>query len=69
MLGLLFVVAACFPATAVAACSVRRFSPAASDSGIPHVEVILDGEFHPSSFVMIPVNFFGGCLPLAQDLP
>src|SRR6516164_2578749 len=37
-LGLLLVVAGCGAATASAAWLVRRFSPHASGSGIPHVE-------------------------------
>src|SRR5215510_11037202 len=40
LLGFLIVVAACAGATALAAWLVRRFSPHASGSGIPHVEAV-----------------------------
>jgi chloride channel protein, CIC family len=42
--GLLFVIALCAAATAVAAWLVRRYSPDASGSGIPHVELVLKGD-------------------------
>src|SRR5262245_5140991 len=42
--GFLVVVAACAAATALAAWLVRRFSPHASGSGIPHVEAVLHGQ-------------------------
>ena len=44
ILGFLFVLVACSAATALAAWLVRRFSPHASGSGIPHVEAVLHGE-------------------------
>ena len=48
--GLLLVIALCAAATAVAAWLVRRYSPHASGSGIPHVELVLKGELprHPT---------------------
>src|SRR5262245_10863178 len=45
--GFLIVVCACAVATLVAAWLVRRFSPYASGSGIPHVEAVLDGQIPP----------------------
>ena len=42
--GFLLVVCACAAATLVAAWLVRRFSPHASGSGIPHVEAVLHGQ-------------------------
>jgi chloride channel protein, CIC family len=42
----LIVVGVCAVATLVAAWMVRRFSPHASGSGIPHVEAVLQGEIH-----------------------
>src|SRR5262245_59289253 len=43
-LGFLLVVAGCAATTAGAAWLVRRFSPHASGSGIPHVEAVLHEE-------------------------
>src|SRR4051794_12499580 len=58
--GFLLVIAACAAATALAAWLVRRFSPHASGSGIPHVEAVLRGKLPPASFLLIPVKFTGG---------
>ena len=44
LLGFLAVAGACAAATLVAASLVRRFSPYASGSGIPHVEAVLNEE-------------------------
>ena len=41
--GFLLVLAACAAATALAAWLVRRYSPHASGSGIPHVEAVIRG--------------------------
>jgi CIC family chloride channel protein len=49
-LGFLLVVVACSAATALAAWLVRRFSPQASGSGIPHVEAVLHGNVRPPLF-------------------
>src|SRR4029077_17695398 len=40
--GLLVVSMACAPGTGLAAWLVRRYSPQASGSGIPHVEAVLN---------------------------
>src|SRR5215471_6902953 len=42
--GFLLVAATCTAGAAVAAWLVRRYSPQASGSGIPHVEAVLSGE-------------------------
>jgi CIC family chloride channel protein len=47
--GFAIVVGACAAATLVAASLVRRFSPYASGSGIPHVEAVLHGELPSAS--------------------
>src|SRR5262245_60531919 len=47
--GLLLVVGIFATATAIAAWLVRRFSPDASGSGIPHVEAVLNDELPPAS--------------------
>ena len=66
--GFLLVVAACALATATAAWLVRRFSPAASGSGIPNVEAVLAGHAQQAPFVLIPVKFIGGLLAIGAGL-
>ncbi|HXO92010.1 MAG TPA: H(+)/Cl(-) exchange transporter ClcA, partial [Stellaceae bacterium] len=66
--GLLFVAAACAAACAVAAWLVRRVAPAASGSGIPHVEAVLEGEVPPAPPRLIPIKFFGGVLAIGSGL-
>jgi chloride channel protein, CIC family len=66
--GFLFVIAATAGAVAVAAWLVRRFSPPASGSGIPHVEAVLNGELPPAPPQLIPVKFFGGLLAIGAGL-
>ena len=68
ILGFLFVLVACSAATALAAWLVRRFSPHASGSGIPHVEAVLHGELPPAPFRLIPVKFLGGLLAIGAGL-
>lgn len=66
--GLLLVIAACAAAAAIAAWLVRRFSPYASGSGIPHVEAVLDREIPQAPFRLIPVKFFGGLVAIGSGL-
>lgn len=66
--GLLLVAAACAAAAAAAAWLVRRLSPYASGSGIPHVEAVLEGKLQPVPFRLIPVKFFGGVLAMGSGL-
>lgn len=66
--GLFCVIAACAAAAALAAFLVRRFSPHASGSGIPHVEAVLRGEAPPAPFVLLPVKFLGGGLAIGSGL-
>jgi CIC family chloride channel protein len=68
LLGLLLVVAAAAAVTALAAWLVRRFAPAASGSGIPHVEAVLGGELPPVSARLIPIKFAGGVLAIGSGL-
>ena len=63
--GFLLVLAACAAATALAAWLVRRFSPHASGSGIPHVEAVSGGELPPAPFLLIPVKFLGDSSAIA----
>ena len=65
---MLFVAATCAVTAAVAAWLVRRFAPAASGSGIPHVEAVLDDEVPPAPPRLIPVKFFGGVLAIGSGL-
>jgi CIC family chloride channel protein len=66
--GFAVVLLACAVAPAVAAWLVRRFSPYASGSGIPHVEAVLEGEIPPAPFGLVPVKFFGGILAIGSGL-
>jgi chloride channel protein, CIC family len=67
-IGLVLVVSACALAVAVAAWLVRRFSPFASGSGIPHVEAVLHEELPQAPFMLVPVKFFGGILAIGCGL-
>jgi CIC family chloride channel protein len=67
-LGLAVMVGACAMATALAAWLVRRFSPEASGSGIPHVEAVLHKRVPPAPLRLIPVKFIGGWLAIGAGL-
>jgi CIC family chloride channel protein len=66
--GFLLVASSCAAAVAIAAWLVRRFSPYASGSGIPHIEAALDEEVPPAPSGLIPVKFFGGVLAIGAGL-
>jgi chloride channel protein, CIC family len=66
--GFLFVVATCASAAFIAAWLVRRFSPHASGSGIPHVEAVLNEEIPQAPFHLIWVKFCGGVLAIGSGL-
>ena len=66
--GFLMVTATCAAAVAIAAWLVRRFSPPASGSGIPHVEAVLNQELPPAPPRLIFVKFFGGLLAMGAGL-
>src|SRR5262245_37052941 len=68
VVGFALVVVVCAVAAAVAAWLVRRFSPHAAGSGIPHVEAVLSGKLRPAPFVLIPVKFVGGVLAMGAGL-
>lgn len=68
LLGFVIVVVACATATALAAWLVRRFSPHASGSGIPHVEAVLHGQIPPAPFLLVPVKFIAGVLAIGSGL-
>jgi CIC family chloride channel protein len=66
--GLVLVIVVCTIATAVAAWMVRRLSPHASGSGIPHVEAVISGRLPPAPFSLVPVKFAGGVLAIGSGL-
>jgi len=66
--GLCVVTVACGAGAAGAAWLVRRYSPQASGSGIPHVEAVLNGELPQAPFRIIPVKFVGGVLAIGSGL-
>ncbi|KND57064.1 H(+)/Cl(-) exchange transporter ClcA [Candidatus Paraburkholderia schumanniana] len=55
-------------ATGLAAWVVARFAPAASGSGIPHVEAVLRGKLPLAPLVLIPIKFAGGVLAIGAGL-
>ena len=67
-LGLMLVIGAGAAATAIAAWLVRRLSPQATGSGIPHVEAVLNGKLLPAPFRLLPVKFLGGVLAIGAGL-
>ncbi len=66
--GFVIVVAACAAASLVAAWLVRRFSPNAAGSGIPHVEAVLRFGLPPAPYALAPVKFVGGVLAIGAGL-
>ena len=66
--GFLLVCAGCAAAVAAAAWLVRRYSPHASGSGIPHVEAVLHEELPQAPYRLIVVKFVGGLLAIGSGL-
>ncbi len=66
--GLLMMMALAGGATAFSALMVRRLSPAAVGSGLPHVEAVIDVELPPAPFSLLPVKFIGGLLAMGSGL-
>ncbi len=66
--GFLVVSVACAAGAAAAAWLVRRYSPQASGSGIPHVEAVLNEELPQAPFRIIPVKFIAGVLAIGSGL-
>ncbi len=62
--GFLLTVGIVAAAAFAAAWLVRRFSPYAAGSGIPHVEAVAKGELPPAPFSLILVKFVGGLLAI-----
>ena len=68
LLGPLMLMAAAAFAAGFSAWLVRRFAPAASGSGIPHVEAVLEGSLPPAPARLIPIKFAGGVLAMGSGL-
>jgi CIC family chloride channel protein len=66
--GIVVTCTACAIAAAFAAFIVRRYSPHAGGSGIPHVEAVLRGLLPQTSISLVPVKFFGGILAIGAGL-
>ena len=66
--GFLLVLVTCTTAPLLAAWLVRRVSPYASGSGIPHVEAVLREEIPHAPFHLIWVKFFGGLLAIGSGM-
>lgn len=66
--GLLLTIMTVAVASGIAAALVRRLSPYAAGSGIPHVEAVAKGELPPASFMLVPVKFIGGVLAIGSGL-
>jgi CIC family chloride channel protein len=68
VVGFLVTIGLCAVATGVAAWLVRRFSPHATGSGIPHIEAQLAGNWSGSPLRIILVKFVGGLLAIGAGL-
>ncbi|MCP5420056.1 MAG: H(+)/Cl(-) exchange transporter ClcA [Gammaproteobacteria bacterium] len=66
--GLALLVVGGAVATAIAAGLVYRIAPAATGSGIPHVEAVLAGDLRPAPPPLIPIKFVGGTLAIGAGL-
>lgn len=66
--GILGIIAISSVATGFAAWLVRRFSPQATGSGIPHVEAQLRGDWSGNPLRIISVKFFGGLVAIGSGL-
>lgn len=66
--GFVLVVGACGGAVWLAAWLVRRFSPHASGSGIPHVTAVLQDGLPPAPAGLAGVKFAGGVLAIGAGL-
>src|SRR5262249_8174674 len=66
--GFLIVVVTCAAAALIAAWMVRRFSPHASGSGLPHREAGVNEESPQAPFHLLWVKFCGGALAIGSGL-
>src|SRR5215470_12091131 len=68
IVGFLVILGVSAITTALAASLVRRLSPHATGSGIPHVEAQLNGKWSGDPLCIIPVKFVGGLLSMGTGL-
>lgn len=68
LVGFLAILGGSAIATTLAAWLVRRLSPHATGSGIPHVEAQLNGKWSGDPLRIIPVKFLGGLLSMGTGL-
>lgn len=66
--GFFLVVFTVATAAAVAAWLVRRSGQPAAGSGIPHVELVLEGKLPAAPMLLFPVKFIGGLLAIGGGL-
>ena len=66
--GFAVIIAISAVATGLASWLVRRFSPEATGSGIPHVEAQVDGRWSGHPLPIILVKFLGGLLAMGTGL-
>src|SRR3982074_3818716 len=68
IMGFVFVTTSCAGAVALAAWLVRRYSPEASGSGIPHLYAESRAKPTPAPLIVWPVKFVGGLLAIGAGL-
>src|SRR5215831_1970913 len=68
LVGFLVILGISATTTALAAWLVRRLSPHATGSGIPHVEAQLNGKWSGDPLLIVPVKFMGGLLAMGTGL-
>lgn len=68
MLGFVMVVGVAAAMALAAAWMVRRFSPHATGSGIPHVEAVLHGRISPAGGALVVTKFIGGLMAIGSGL-
>ena len=66
--GLAALALVCAFAAGAAAWLVRKFSPYAAGSGIPHVEAVLNSELPQAPYRIVPIKFVGGVLAIGAGL-
>ena len=66
--GFFLVVFSVAMAAAIAAWLVRRSGQPAAGSGIPHVELVLEGKLPTAPVLLFPVKFIGGLLAIGGGL-
>ena len=68
VMGFLLVCATIAVTTAIAAWLVQRSGQPAAGSGIPHVEVVIEGKLPAAPVLLFPIKFIGGLFMILQDV-